>query len=140
MTPEQVLSNAARVLTQAQREHYFECGYLAVDSLIPMTWIERLRKVTSGFLEASRNETKSGTVFDLTPGHSASQPRLRRLRRPDERDPVYWDFARDLIADVAADLVGPDVLFHHSKLNFKWSDGTDQVHWHQDISFYPHTN
>ena len=45
-----------------------------------------------------------------------------------------------MLADVAADLVGPDVVFHHSKLNFKWNDGHDQVDWHQDIQFYPHTN
>ena len=36
--------------------------------------------------------------------------------------------------------MGPDVKVHHSKLNFKWSDGGEEVKWHQDIPFYPHTN
>ena len=31
------------------------------------------------------------------------------------------------MADVAADLVGPNVAFRHSKLNFKWSDESDTV-------------
>jgi len=44
------------------------------------------------------------------------------------------------MADVAADLVGPNVVFHHSKLNFKWFDKSDKVKWHQDIQFFPHTN
>ena len=44
------------------------------------------------------------------------------------------------MADVAADLVGPNVVFHHSKLNFKWFDASDTVKWHQDIQFFPHTN
>ncbi len=140
MTPEQVLSIPPRVLEQTQREHYFENGFLIIEGLVPPSWIERLNRVTARFLEASRNETRSGTVFDLAPGHTASEPRLRRLRRPDEQDPTYWEFSQGVMADVAADLVGPSVLFHHSKLNFKWSDGSDQVHWHQDISFYPHTN
>ena len=65
---------------------------------------------------------------------------VRRLKRPDEQDPLYWEFATGLIADVVADLVGPDVVFHHSKLNFKWHDGGDEVKWHQDIQFCPHTN
>jgi hypothetical protein len=39
-----------------------------------------------------------------------------------------------------ADLVGPDVKFHHSKLNFKWAQGGEGVKWHYDISFWPHTN
>jgi ectoine hydroxylase-related dioxygenase (phytanoyl-CoA dioxygenase family) len=44
------------------------------------------------------------------------------------------------MADVAVDLAGPNILFHHSKLNFKWYDVTDTVKWHQDIQFFPHTN
>ena len=44
------------------------------------------------------------------------------------------------MADVAADLAGPNVVFHHSKLNFKWFDASDTVKWHQDIQFFPHTN
>jgi ectoine hydroxylase-related dioxygenase (phytanoyl-CoA dioxygenase family) len=39
-----------------------------------------------------------------------------------------------------ADLVGPDVKFHHSKLNFKWAKGGEEVKWHQDITYWPHTN
>jgi ectoine hydroxylase-related dioxygenase (phytanoyl-CoA dioxygenase family) len=39
-----------------------------------------------------------------------------------------------------ADLVGPDVKFHHSKLNYKWAQGGEEVKWHYDISFWPHTN
>ena len=41
---------------------------------------------------------------------------------------------------MAADLAGPDLVFHHSKLNFKWNDGNDDVKWHQDVQFFPHTN
>jgi ectoine hydroxylase len=54
---------------------------------------------------------------------------------------AHYDHGNGLaIADVVADLVGPDVVFHHSKLNFKWHEGGDEVKWHQDIQFYPHTN
>ncbi|MGI9615032.1 MAG: phytanoyl-CoA dioxygenase family protein, partial [Acidimicrobiales bacterium] len=27
-----------------------------------------------------------------------------------------------------------------SKLNYKWSDGGEEVKWHQDIQFWPHTD
>ena len=45
-----------------------------------------------------------------------------------------------MITDVAVDLLGPDVKFHHSKLNFKAPRGGEEVKWHQDIQFWPHTN
>ena len=140
MTPEAVLSHPARVLTQEQRKRYFSDGYLAVESLFSPDEVARIRAVVDEFVERSRGENRSGTVFDLAPGHCADAPRIRRLRRPHEQHELFWEIATGVLADVAADVVGPDVVFHHSKLNFKWNDGHDQVDWHQDIQFYPHTN
>lgn len=140
MTPEDILSYKPRVLTQVQREHYFEHGYVGVDSFVPADILGELARVTQEFVDASRPETQSGHVFDIGPGHSQETPILRRLRRPDDQHEVYWRFATGLMADVAADLAGPNVVFHHSKLNFKWFDKSDTVKWHQDIQFFPHTN
>ncbi|MGB7183614.1 MAG: phytanoyl-CoA dioxygenase family protein, partial [Burkholderiaceae bacterium] len=39
-----------------------------------------------------------------------------------------------------ADLIGPDVKFHHSKINSKQPGGHTAVKWHQDFPFTPHTN
>ena len=92
-------------------------------------------------VERSRALTASDRVFDLEPDHTAAEPRLRRVTSPVDHHPDYWAYAREsLLADVAADLVGPDVTFHHSKLNFKWSRGGAEVKWHQDIQYWPHTN
>ena len=140
MTPEQILANPARVLTEMQREHYFEHGFVSVQSLVPESTLSELKAVTGHFLDQSRKVNASDDVFDVAPGHSAEKPILRRLKSPDERHEAYWDFATGLMADVAADLVGPNVVFHHSKLNFKWYDESDTVKWHQDIQFFPHTN
>lgn len=140
MTPEEILAYPARELTQAQREHYFEYGYVGVPDFIAADELAGLVRTTESFVDASRTETRSGPVFDIGPGHCAGHPVLRRLKQPDDRDPVYWDFATGIIADVAADLLGPNVVFHHSKLNFKWFDESDTVKWHQDVQFFPHTN
>lgn len=140
MTPEQILSRPPTVLSQAQRESYFADGYVMIERLISDDWLARLRAVTESFVEQSRAVSESGDIFDLAPGHGPEHPMVRRLKEPDDRHEVYWTFANGVIADVVADLVGPDVVFHHSKLNFKWHDGGDGVQWHQDIQFYPHTN
>ncbi|MBM3491169.1 MAG: phytanoyl-CoA dioxygenase family protein [Alphaproteobacteria bacterium] len=141
MTPEEVLSHPARVLSQRQRERYFADGYLLLEGAVPIDWVERLRRVTEEMVERSRANAKSDGVFDLEPGHSAAGPRLRRLTSPVSHHPVYWEFAaKSVLGDVVADLVGPDVKFHHSKLNFKWQEGGAEVKWHQDIQAWPHTN
>lgn len=141
MTPEQILSHNPVVLTQQQRQFYFDNGYLLVERIVPQELVERLIDLTNEMVERSRSLTKSDAVFDLEPDHTESDPRLRRLTSPVEHHPTYWEFAsQSIIADVAADLVGPDVKFHHSKLNFKWQSGGEEVKWHQDITYWPHTN
>ena len=140
MKTEQILLQAPKVLSQFQRKFYFEQGYLLIEGFVLYDEVQLLREVTQELVERSRNETASGSTFDLAPSHSLDSPKIRRIKRPDEQNDTYWQFAMGKIADVAADLVGPDVVFHHSKLNFKWNDGMDEVQWHQDIQFYPHTN
>jgi ectoine hydroxylase-related dioxygenase (phytanoyl-CoA dioxygenase family) len=77
----------------------------------------------------------------LAPDHCAEKPNIRRLRKAVDQHPELWEFAKDpIVVDLVADLLGPDLRFHSSKLNFKWSDGGDAVQWHQDIQAWPHTS
>ena len=141
MTPEQILAVPPRVLTQAQREFYFSEGYILLEKIIGDEWIKKLRDATEEMVERSRKVARSDTVFDLEPDHRADSPRLRRVSNPTEHHPMFWDYCtKSPMPDAVADLVGPDVKFHHSKLNFKWKHGGEEVKWHYDISFWPHTN
>ena len=79
MTPDQILSIPPKVLTQRQREFYFEQGYLLLERVIDETWLARLRAATDEMVERSRSVTRSDTVFDLEPDHRADAPRLRRV-------------------------------------------------------------
>ena len=107
MTPEKILSHKPEVLTQEQRQFYFDNGYLLVESIVPPDWVERLISVTDEMVQRSRSLDKSDMVFDLEPGHTADNPRLRRLTSPVEHHPTYWEFAsQSIIVDVAADF-GP---------------------------------
>jgi ectoine hydroxylase-related dioxygenase (phytanoyl-CoA dioxygenase family) len=141
MTPEAILSHPPRVLTQAQREAYFATGYLAAEGLIPDAWLRRLHALSDAFIEQSRAHTTSDETFDLGPQHAPAHPHVRRLRALVDRHPDFWRFASEsVLADIAADLVGPDVKFHSSKLNYKWPGSGEVVKWHQDIPAWPHTN
>ena len=78
--------------------------------------------------------------FVYEEAHTDLEPRLVRLLAPEDIE-VYWSFTSGPAADLAADLLGPELKFHHSKLNFKWNSGEPSlVSWHQDIQFWPHSN
>ena len=140
MRQEKILEFPAQILTQEQREKYFNDGFVCVSEIVPNNTLKELQRVTEEFQEKSRLIASSNDTYDVGPNHSHENPILRRLKTPDIRHDVYWQFAKGIIADVAADLLGPNVVFHHSKLNFKWFDSSDRVKWHQDIQFFPHTN
>jgi len=141
MKSEQILAKPPLVLSHEQREFYFENGYLLLKRFVSRQWLDRLRDVSDEFIERSRGLTESNTTLALEPTHSAENPRLRRLIDPTEHHPLFWEYvSQGPLADVAEDLLGPAFKFHHSKLNFKWSSGGEEIKWHQDIQFYPHTN
>ncbi len=143
MTPEQILSIKPKILTQKQRERYFEDGFILLAGFLPERWVEELKAVTEQMVEESRRVTKRDSKWDIEADHTHDNPRLRRLSSPTDHHPLYWAYASAAdspLPDAIADLVGPDVKFHHSKLNFKWSKGGAEVKWHQDIPAWPHTN
>ena len=141
MTPEEILAIAPKIMTQSQREAYFKDGFVLLPGLIDSEWLSRLRDVAAAFVEQSRDCEQSDGKFDVEASHSAAAPKLRRLSHPVDHDATFREFSlRGPVVDVAEDLLGPNVCFHHSKLNFKWSGGGEEVKWHQDIHYWPHTD
>ena len=141
MKDAQVLDRPPLVLDQRSRQRYFEDGFLVVPGYVGAAWLDRLRAVVAAKIEESRSLTSSDDQFDLAPDHTREKPNIRRLRKAVDQHPELWAFAQDpTVVDLVADLLGPDVRFHSSKLNFKWSDGGDAVQWHQDIPAWPHTS
>jgi len=141
MRKEDVLSHPAREFSQAEREFFFDQGYAVRKNAISPDWIARLNIAIDKLVEKSRSLTKSDGVFDLEPGHTADNPRLRRIAFLDDLDEVFWEFStQSNLPDMAADLMGPNVKFRECMINIKWSGGGQEVKWHQDIPFYPLTN
>ncbi|MDH5291871.1 MAG: phytanoyl-CoA dioxygenase family protein [Acidimicrobiia bacterium] len=128
-------------LTEADRARYEADGYLLLPGFVGQAWLDELCSAAAEFVERSRELTASTKVLDLEPDHTAERPRLRRLVSPLDHHEAFRRFTLEgPPARLAMDLLGGPVRFHHSKLNYKWSDGGAEVKWHQDIQFWPHTD
>ena len=132
---------ATRHLTDEEIATYHRDGYVAVASLLDAAQVAALRQVTDRFVERSRAVTRSDAVFDLDPRHTPASPVVRRIKNPADNDPLYrWVAFDSPIPDIVAQLIGPSIRFHHSKLNLKGSRVGAPVEVHQDAAFYPHSN
>ena len=74
MTPEQVLAQKPKVLTQKQREFYFENGYILLEKFLSDHWIERLRAATEEMVDRSRSVAASDAVWDIDKAHTPRAP------------------------------------------------------------------
>lgn len=128
-------------LSQQQIDFYKANGYLVIEDAVDAETLTRLRDAIDGFVQRAKDVSSSDEIFDVAPGHSAAEPKLRRVKHPVLRHTEFDRLMRSpALVDTVADLLGGTVRFDHSKLNFKPPSGNAKIEWHQDWAFYPHTN
>jgi ectoine hydroxylase-related dioxygenase (phytanoyl-CoA dioxygenase family) len=124
-------------------------GTIVADDAVTPAQLAALRAEFDAWWEESRSHDKNyGEMidgrprFDLQlPGHTREAPLLRRVNSPTEISASYLDVVTNSrIPDMVVDLIGPNVKFHHSKINAKLPGANTEVKWHQDFPFTPHSN
>jgi ectoine hydroxylase-related dioxygenase (phytanoyl-CoA dioxygenase family) len=129
------------MLTSCQVDHYRELGYLLVADVFDHDTMAGLRAAVDEIVAAAGEITQHTDVYDLEDTHTVAAPRVRRIKTPHRHFPLFAELTRHpRITDVVADLLGPDIRLHGSKLNMKSAGYGAAVEWHQDWAFYPHSN
>jgi len=137
-----------KALSQAQYDSFWKDGYLVVKDAVDAGLLAELRADFSAWIDESRSFDAAYGVtinnkprFDLEPGHSSDRPALRRVNAPIEVSDAYYRATVDSRqTDMVADLIGPNVKLHHTKINSKLPGARTTVKWHQDFPFTPHSN
>jgi ectoine hydroxylase-related dioxygenase (phytanoyl-CoA dioxygenase family) len=136
------------MLTEAQKQTYKDQGFVLIPQVIGAEKIAAMVVELEKWIEESRDHnknygsTRNGKArFDLEPGHSAEHPKLRRISNPVDISQAYRDVLFEGPAiEAAVDVLGPNVKFHHCKLNIKLPGMVTRVDYHQDHPFDVHTN
>lgn len=135
-------------LNQDQIDQFWRDGFLVVEDVVEPNLLKSLQDDFTAWVDESREhsenygDTMDGRPrFDLEPGHRPDKPGLRRVNAPVEVSHAYFEaMTSSRMTDCVADLIGPNVKFHHSKINSKQPGGGTAVKWHQDFPFTPHSN
>jgi phytanoyl-CoA hydroxylase len=129
------------MLTKTQIEKYRGVGAIVVEGVLDDVTRAHMNKVLAGLVERSRVIKTHDKVYDLEPGHSSEDPRVRRIKTPHLVHPIFAEFMRSSrLIGILRDLLGNSVRLHGAKLNLKSPRFGSPVEWHQDWAFYPHTN
>jgi len=138
-----------RMLSREQIERFWRDGYLLAENAVTGEQLERLEASVRAWVDESRAHRKpfgEPTVdgrarFDVGDEHCAEKPALRRVNNPSEVDAHFNAVMRDSpMVDMVADLIGPNVKYHHCKINLKLPGSRTRVGYHQDFCYTPHTN
>src|SRR5262245_38431693 len=137
------------VLSPEQIDAFWRDGYLMVEAAVTRDQLAALKAEIAAWVEESRAHaapfgppTIDGRPrFDMGSEHSAEKPALRRINNPSDISDAYREVMLNArTVDMVADLIGPDVKFHHCKINLKLSGARTEVAYHQAFAYTPHTN
>ena len=136
-------------LTQEQRDKFWRDGYLMVEDAVTDEVLAALRSEIGKWVEESRAHAEPfgpPTIdgrprFDMGAEHTAEAPALRRINNPSDISEAYRQVMLNArTVDMVAELIGPNVKFHHCKINLKLPGARTEVSYHQDFAYTPHTN
>jgi ectoine hydroxylase-related dioxygenase (phytanoyl-CoA dioxygenase family) len=130
------------MISQRDVEQYHERGYLVVPDVLDAGMLARVRAALDELVAGASAVSGHTDVYDLEPGHTAQNPKVRRIKLPHTHTPLFWELAQyPRLVAILEKLLGPSgVRLHGSKINLKEPHHGSPVEWHQDWAFYPHTN
>jgi phytanoyl-CoA hydroxylase len=129
------------VITEAQVQTYRRDGFVVVEDLMTSVDLSAMRQVIAELVAGAAAVDSHTAVYDLEPGHTPAEPKVRRIKAPHKVHKIFDALVRSPpVIDVLRRLIGADLRLHGSKLNMKAARYGSPVEWHQDWAFYPHTN
>ncbi len=131
MTP----ATTSHHLSPADAASFGERGFLFVPELLDRATVATM---TDAVAEIVAGAPDLSEIAELEPSDRGV---MRRIWAPSKRHAAFRAVQEDArIVDRLEGLIGPDIMFHHSKLNLKGPRIGSPVEWHQDLAYYPHTN
>ncbi len=116
-------------------------GYLIVENVLGTEGLARADAAVREIVEEQRALGDAPTKLEWEPELVGGERIARRIYHPVDTHPAFEAAAlSDEVLDRVESVFGPDLQFHHSKLNIKPAKVGSVVEWHQDFAYFPHTN
>jgi phytanoyl-CoA hydroxylase len=126
----------------AEQVQDFKClGYTVCPGILSILEVaDILREIDT--ISAGNTRAKfDATRMEMEPNQGPDGTMIRRLYEPCSYYPRFRALSEsEMLLDCVEQLLGPNLVFHYSKLNMKPPSIGSAVEWHQDLLYYPLTN
>lgn len=129
------------MLTELQVKAFREEGYLLVPEFLSPGEVGEFRSLLESLSSGSTRAHHDPNRVEMEPDQPPEGTRVRRIYEPCTHNDRFRFFSEsDNLLGSVSQLIGPDLLFHYSKINMKPPSIGSVVEWHQDLAYYPLTN
>jgi ectoine hydroxylase-related dioxygenase (phytanoyl-CoA dioxygenase family) len=129
------------MLTRSQITKCHQNGYTASPDFSNSHEVAELLAETEGITQGNTLAKHDKTRMEMESDRISAGTRVRRLYEPCTYYPLFKVLSEsEQLLNTIEQLLGPDILFHYSKLNMKPPEIGSVVEWHQGLSHYPLTN
>lgn len=129
------------MFTEEQVRQYRREGYVLYPDFLSAAEVAGYLAEIERIGEGNTLARHDGSRMEMEPNQGPDGSRIRRLYEPCSYYPLFRALSEaPKLLDCAAQLLGPDLVFHYSKINMKPPAIGSVVEWHQDLSYYPLTN
>ncbi len=129
------------MFTAPQLEHYRREGYVLYPGFLSQAESAALRADLEAVAAGNSLANHDKTRVEMEPHQPPTGQLIRRVYEPCTHYPSFRALSDSpRLLDCVEQLLGPDLIFHYSKINMKPAHIGSVVDWHQDLSYYPLTN
>lgn len=129
------------MLTAEQVEEYRREGHTARLGLLSRDEIALLLSDMENICAGNTLANHDKSRLEMEPNQPPAGTEVRRIYEPCTHYPRFRALSESKkLLDCVELLLGPNLVFHYSKINMKPPAIGSVVEWHQDLAYYPLTN
>jgi phytanoyl-CoA hydroxylase len=129
------------MLTSQQITQYHEEGYAVLPEFLSRSEVDAILAGIDALTSTATVAQHNSERLEMEPNQSPEGKKVRRVYEPCTYYPRFRSLSESKgLLDAIEQLIGPNLVFHLSKVNMKPAKLGSVVEWHQDLTYYPLTN
>jgi phytanoyl-CoA hydroxylase len=96
------------MISEQDVQAYKRDGVIVIPDVLGADTLAEVRKVIAELVAGSAETLEHTDVYDLEPGHTAEDPKVRRIKAPHKVHPIFDEIVRSkAVIDILKQLIGP---------------------------------